>query len=67
MIIVYQKVPESRIRREAKEGVPKIETWFVKNPKRKVCRTNLWYGKRVFIRRGHVAKDMEEAMTEALR
>lgn len=67
MLVVYSKIPESRIRREAKEGVTKIEAWFVKNPKRKVCRSELWYGKLTTIRRGHVAEDMAEAVKVALR
>lgn len=67
MIALYRKVPESQIRQDAKEGITKIEAWFLKNPKRKVCRSELWYGKQVSIRRGHVAGDMEAAMQEALR
>lgn len=66
MIALYKTVPEKTIRKEVKESIPKIEEWFKLNPKRKVCRTSLWYGKIISIRRKTIAQQLNAAADEAI-
>jgi len=53
--IVYQKIPDDELRDSAEEIIPKIETFFIQNPKRRVCRSELWYGKTHSIKKKNVA------------
>lgn len=49
MLVVFEKLPY----RDAKEFCVQVEEWFVGNPKRKVCRTDLFK-----VRKGHVQEDV---------
>ena len=55
MIIVYHKMSKKGLRKSAKETIPQIEEWFQKNPKRRVCKVELWYGRHASIKRKDVA------------
>jgi len=65
MIIIYKKVSKKQIAKDVKETTPKLEQWFVDNPKRRICRATLWYGRMVGIRRGHVPEDVRAAASAA--
>ncbi len=49
MIMLYRKLTQE----EAQVNISQIEAWFKLNPKRRVCRTELWK-----VRRGHVNEDI---------
>ena len=63
--IVYQKMPEHELRDSAKEIIPKIEAFFDQNPRRRVCRSELWYGKMHSIKKKDVAGQIN-AIVDAL-
>jgi hypothetical protein len=66
MLVVYHKIPEAQIREEAESCIAKVNTFFAKRPKRRVCRAEFWYGKVRSIRRGHVVEDVNAARDEAI-
>ena len=66
MIYIYKTIPASRIRKEAKEGISKVEAWFAAHPDKATATVGLWYDKVVTIRRGHVAEDVNAARDAAL-
>lgn len=51
MIIVYRKLTKQ----EAEDNIAAIEQWFKDNPKRNICRTDLFK-----VRRNHVREDVME-------
>ena len=65
MIVVYKTLSEQELRDSAAAAIPKIETFFVQNPKRRVCRTELWYGKSQSIKKKNVAEQIN-AIVDAL-
>jgi hypothetical protein len=67
MILVYQTIPEKEIRSMAKEAVEKISAWFKANPKKRICKAGLWYGKVAKIRKGYVQEDIDAAVQVALK
>lgn len=66
MIIIQQTVPDELIRKEAADAIPLIKEWFKNNPKRRICRSEGWYGVQIFVRRGHVNEDIAKAAHEAI-
>jgi hypothetical protein len=58
MIIVYKTLSEQELRDSAAAAIPKIETFFVQNPKRRVCRTELWYGRTQSIKKKNIAEQI---------
>ena len=66
MIVLYQTIPASEIRKNVEESIPSIERWFQVNPKKKICNARVWYNRDIKIRRGHVRQDMEAAANEAI-
>jgi hypothetical protein len=64
-VVVFATVPNDQIEKDAKEAIPKIETWFKQHPTRRICATGLWYGKVYAIRKGHVEEDVNEAAKAA--
>jgi hypothetical protein len=66
MLVLYTKLTKKELEESAKQAIVQVTQWFESNPKRKVCKAKLWYGKTVKIRRGHVAEDVnaEAAQTE---
>ena len=67
MFLVYNTVPDKEIAKGAKETLPKLLEWFEKNPKRKDCDAQTWYGKRVKIRRDHAEEDLLAAAHAAMK
>jgi hypothetical protein len=63
---IYPRIPEKELREMAQEVVSKTEAFFANNPKRRVCRVQVWYGKVITIRRKHVQEDIDEAVKLAL-
>jgi len=65
MIVIYNTLSEQEIRDSAADAIPKIEAFFVQNPKRRVCRTEFWYGQTHSIKKKNVA-DQVNAIAEAV-
>ncbi len=66
-MFMHKRMPAKTIRKEAKKLVVDISKWFVENPKRRVCRAELWYGAQVTIRKNHVEEDIDKATKAALK
>lgn len=71
MIVIYPKMTEENLRKAAADAIVKVEGWFTQNPKRRVCRAELWYSKHLSIKRKTVAAQinalLEETLTDELR
>lgn len=67
MIVIYPKMTEDDLRKVAAEAIPKIEGWFQQNPKRRVCRAELWYGKHLSLKRKTVAAQINALLDETLK
>jgi hypothetical protein len=65
MIVIYKTLSEQELRDSAANTIPKIEAFFVQNPKRRVCRTELWYGRTQSIKKKNVAEQIN-AIVDAL-
>lgn len=59
MIVIYNKLTKKELKASAKETIAKVNEWFNNNPRRKVCKAELWYGKVHKIRRDHVEEDIQ--------
>ena len=67
MIAVYKTVPPDEIRKDAIEAIEKVNAFFANASYRKrICRAQLWYGKVVKIRKGHVEADINAAADAAI-
>jgi len=59
-------MPEDELRKTAADAIDQINSWFTSNPKRRVCHAELWYGKRLAIKRKTVAKQINTLLAETL-
>lgn len=66
MIAVYRTIPAEEIKANAEAAILQIEEWFKNNPRRRICRTAVWYGKSIKIKRGKVRETLESAVKEAI-
>jgi Zn finger protein HypA/HybF involved in hydrogenase expression len=67
MIIVYNKMSKKELHESAKETIPQIEEWFQKNPKRRVCKVELWFGEMISIKRKTVAEQINAKMESLIQ
>lgn len=58
--VIYRRPSDAEI----KETVEQLKRWFVNNPKRRICRTQSFYGNIVRIRRNHVEEDLTKDMID---
>jgi hypothetical protein len=65
--VCYQKLPAKAIRKSAKRSIDGIEEFFKCNPKKKICVAELWYGRTIDVRKGHVAEDVNAAAELAIK
>jgi len=65
MIIVYNKISDKEIDKDAKRSVKDISKWFSSNPERKTCKTEFWYGKVATVRKSHIEADILKAAKKA--
>lgn len=67
MLVFYKTLPAATIRKDSKTTIKKINKWFKDNPKRRVCRAELWYGDVVSIKRNAVEKMVTAAAEKAIK
>jgi len=67
MIAIYKRLTEPELRRDAKSAYRQITKWFKANPKRRVCRTQLWYGKQITVKRATLLADLNKAVEAELQ
>ena len=65
MIVIRRS--EENIREQSEQLVKDMVKWFEENPKRRVCRTELWYGITKSIRRKYIQEDIDKVVEEATR
>lgn len=66
MLVVYPRMSEKELRDSAAEVIPQIEAFFTKNPKRRVCRSELWYGKTYSIKKKDVTEQINTIIEELI-
>jgi chaperone required for assembly of F1-ATPase len=59
LIIVYKRMTEKELRKAATEATTQILDWFEANPRRKICRAELMYGRHLKVTRGQVVHDIQ--------
>lgn len=63
---LYSTIPEEEILKDAKELVKKSEEFFTNNPRRRVATVGVWYGRTAKVRKNHIQKDVDAAVSIAL-
>jgi hypothetical protein len=66
MIAIYRRITEPEIRRDARSAIRKIGKWFKDNPQRRVCRTQMWYGRFITVKRSTYKDEINQAAQEAI-
>lgn len=66
-ILFYARIPDGELRSQVSEAVENINKWFEQNPKRRVCRCELWYGKFQSIKRRDVQTQIESVVEKLIR
>lgn len=66
MIVLYRRITEPELRRDAKSALRQITKWFKANPNRRVCRTQLWYGKTITVKRNTIKADIDKSLQAEL-
>lgn len=67
MILVYDRLTEKQLKKDASEVVKNLTKWFKDNPKRKVCRAELWYGKMHSIKRKNIKGQINKIVAGLLK
>ena len=67
MIAIYKRLTEPELRRDAKSAIRQITKWFKANPNRRVCRSQLWYGKQITVKRATLKADIDKALKAELQ
>lgn len=66
MIVVYKRSSPEEINQAFDKLRTQLPAWFAANPKRRVCKVELFYGRMVSFRRKDyeavLAKELEEAL-----
>lgn len=65
--ILYMPIPNDELRKLAAETIPKVSAWFEANPKRRVCTAELWYGKRLKLKRKTFEAQINAFLEESLK
>ena len=63
---VYRRLSENEIREMGQNVVAQATQFFANNPKRRVARAGVWYGKLIKVRRNHVQEDVDVAVAKIL-
>lgn len=66
MFLLYERIPDDELRESAKDAIKQIEQFFKDNPRRRVCRTELWYGKVRSIKKKDVATQINDIVEELI-
>ena len=65
--VIYPKLTEQELRDSAEELIPKIEAFFLQNPRRRVCRSELWYGKMHSIKKKNAASQINAIVDKLVK
>lgn len=66
MLVVYKRLTEKQLRKDAKDAIKQITEWFAENPKRRVCRAELFYGKTISVKRKTITEQVTKLLEEVL-
>ena len=64
MIIVYQKMTKEALAKSVEETIQRVGNWFKENPKRSVCKSELWYGKKVSLTRKNYEQQIRDVAAQ---
>lgn len=67
MFVIYNKISETELREAAAKTILQLDEWFNNNPKRRVCRAELWYGRSHKIKRKNVADQINTIVDQHLK
>lgn len=60
MIVIYSKLSPKEIKKIANKLIKDLPKWFENNPKRKICRVQLWYDKVINVRKENFKVRIEQ-------
>ena len=66
VIGVYARYPDEEIKRCIEDVREQIPAWFAANPKRKICKVDLFYGRSVDLRRETYSKRIDTELAALL-
>lgn len=66
MFVIYQKIPPKEIKRLGRKLIKDLPKWFEDNPKRKVCRVELWHGKVINVRKENFKERIEQEVKHTI-
>lgn len=66
-IVVYRKIPKKELLESAKDTITQLEQWFTLNPRRRVCKAELWYGEAHTIKRKDIKEQIDAIVTKLLK
>ena len=63
---VYVRYPDDEIKRCIEEVRDQIPAWFAANPKRKICKVDLFYGRSIDLRRETFSERLDAELAALL-
>lgn len=51
LLVAYAPMTKKELAESVEDTIRDVKNWFEKNPQRRVCRAELWYGKYVSLQR----------------
>ena len=67
MLAIYQRLTLTELQQQQADAVAQLNNWFVQNPKRRICKAQLWYGRQHKIKRNDVASQIKQIADELIR
>lgn len=67
MIMLCKRLSKKQLVKAAAKAIKQLYKWFEKNPKRKSCSAELWYGDVVKVRRDYIVEDVNKAAEKAMK
>ena len=64
---VYPRYPDHEIKRCIDDVRDRLPDWFAENPKRKICKVDLFYGRSVDLRRDNYSERLDKELSRFLQ
>lgn len=65
-INIMRRIPNKVIRQDAEETIKRVAEWFDRNPRQTVCQVELWYGKKLALKKETIAQQINDFVEKIL-
>lgn len=62
---MYKIIPYKELLKQGESAKKQLAEWFEENPEKIDCESELWYGKRILIKKDTIDDQVDEAVKEA--